>query len=562
MANIQTIRERWQQAQKVAGLENVLTLADGTTVRGRYWLTECGAVTASHNALGGFTMSAGFPTDGNGGSCNDRDYQRDRDAQRITREIARCYDSRAIQSPVVVSQDGVVLSGNGRTMAGEIAAHDGTDGEYIDYLATYGGAYGFAADVVGGFAHPRLVFVLDDALPYTPATFARFNAQETKTQSKAEKAVKLGKLVQDDVFSRILATINAFETLGDFYAQTEAATGCLQELLRAGVIDAMSYAEYYDGDTISTAGREILENVLIGKAFAADPDCGRMITTYKSLRRSVVFALAEVVSNLTLGNDYTLNRELTAAVNLAYIARQHGYKAGERVSEYARQMDAFSGETVSDYKDVVIMTLADALNGEQVTLLKRIMAVYNHQAQESAAGQLDMFSAGGVKTKVEILEEVKAIFAKGSTQDQREAEKQAVEARTAANIFVTEEQATKVMEGGYVEYTTFAGDVIVCQVESIKRGIAYLIAKGGCKLWCSVRELTATADHRLSLPVWLEAGAYLTDGKTAIQRVEAIADGYVSFEWINGGVFDLSLAVVLQSWRPSASHICQIIEAA
>lgn len=81
-------------------------------------------------------------------------------------------------------------------------------------------------------------------------------------------------------------------------------------------------------------------------------------------------------------------------------------------------------------------------------------------------------------------------------------------------------------------------------------------------MWCSVRELTATADHRLSLPAWLETGVYLTDGKTAIQRVEAIADGYVSFEWINGGVFDLSLAVVLQSWRPSASHICQIIEAA
>ena len=556
------IQNKWQQATKIKGSANVITLADGGTLTGCYYLCEAGSVTASHDALNGFIMSAGFPTDDNGGSINDRDYSRDRDAQQITRNIAASYDSRAIQNAVIVSHDGVVLSGNGRTMAGELAARDNTDRVYIDYLKRYGSVYGFNAGEVSRFCHPRIVFVINDALPYTAATFARFNAQEMKGQSKTEQAIKYGKIVTDEAFNRILAVINAFETLGDFYACTEAVTKCLNDLRACGVVDNMRYAELFDGDTISSAGKETLENILIGKAFASDPDAARKITTYKSLRRSVVFALSEVANNLCLGDDYTLNSELSQAINLAYVARMHGYKAGERVSEYARQIDVFSSETVCDYKDTCILILADALNHEQITLLKRIMAVYNHQAQESAAGQLDMFAAGGVKTKSEILDEVKALFAKGSMQDQKTAEKQAVEARTAENIFVTEEQATKVMAGGYVEYTTFAGDVIVCQVESIKRGIAYLIAKGGCKLWCSVRELTATADHRLSLPVWLEAGAYLTDGKTAIQRVEAIADGYVSFDWINGGVFDLSLAVVLQSWRPSASHICRIIEAA
>ncbi len=44
--------------------------------------------------------------------------------------------------------------------------------------------------------HPRVHFLfLDEVLPYDAATFARFNAQEMKSQSKPEAAVKLGKVV-------------------------------------------------------------------------------------------------------------------------------------------------------------------------------------------------------------------------------------------------------------------------------------------------------------------------------------------------------------------------------
>lgn len=561
MAELQVIRQRWQQGKKLEGFANAITLADGSTLNGRYMLAESGTATPSHNPHEGFTMSAGFPTDKNGNSVNDRDYQRDQDAQQITRNIAAHYDARAIQSPVIVSTDGVVLSGNGRTMAGELAAHNGTDGAYIDYLKSYGASFGFSHEAVTVFAHPRLLFVLDDALPYTAATFARFNAKEMKGQSKTETAVKYGKLVTDEAFTRIVSVINAFETLGDFYAHLEAVTECLNDLRKCGVIDAMSYAEMFDGDTISSTGKETLENVLIGKAFVNSPDCARMITTYKSLRKSVVFALSEVANNMGLGEDYTLNKELSEAVNLAYIARQHGYKAGERVSEYARQMDAFSNETVSDFRNTSILVLADALNDNQVTLLKRIMAVYNHQAKDAADGQTDMFSTDGIKTKAEILEEVKMIFAKGSTKEQKQAETDAKEARLDANIFVSREMSARVIKGGYAEFICASGDTIVCHVDDVKRCIAYLSAKGGIKFWRSVSELKATADHSLTLPEWLQAGRVITDGSVS-QRIEAVTDSFVIFEWINGGLFDVNISTVLQSFKPSVTGICEIIEAA
>lgn len=561
MATIKDLQNKWQQAAKIKGSENVITLADGGTLTGCYYLCEAGSVTASHDALNGFILSAGFPTDDNGGSINDRDYSRDRDAQQITRNIAASYDSRAIQNAVIVSPDGVVLSGNGRTMAGELAARDNTDRVYIDYLKQYGSVYGFNAGEVSRFCHPRIVFVINDALPYTAATFARFNAQEMKGQSKTEQAIKYGKIVTDEAFNRILAVINAFETLGDFYACTEAVTKCLNDLRACGVVDNMRYAELFDGDTISSAGKETLENILIGKAFASDPDAARKITTYKSLRRSVVFALSEVANNLCLGDDYTLNSELSQAINLAYVARMHGYKAGERVSEYARQIDAFSSETVCDYKDTCILILADALNHEQITLLKRIMAVYNHQAKDAADGQTDMFSASLIKTKAEILNEVKAIFAKAGTQEQKQAVQDANEARTAANVFVMADSVKQVQKGSYVEYKTFSGEVIICHVDDVKRSVAYLSAKGGVKFWRTVSELTPTADHSLSLPSWLVPGSVITDG-TVSQRIAAVTDNFVIFEWLNGGYFDVNISTILQTFAPSKTGVCELIEAA
>lgn len=562
MANLEIIRNRWQQAAKVAGLANVLTLADGTTVAGRYYLAPSGACTPSHNSLGGFTMSEGFPTDQNGNSVNDRDYQRDQDAQQITRNIAAGYDSRAIQSPVVVSPDGVVLSGNGRTMAGEIAAYDGTDGAYIDYLTQYGAQYGFNSDQVGRYTHPRLLFVLDEVLPYTAATFARFNAQEMKTQSKTEQAIKFGKLVTDDCFNRIIATINAFETLSDFYQCTEAATRAINELQTAGVIGGMQYAEMFDGDTISSTGKELLENVLIGKAFAGDPDAARKITSYKNVRRSVIIALAEVSNNLVLGDGYSLAGELSQAIALCYQARKEGdYKDGERVSAFARQMNLFDGGTVADYQNEIVLVMADVLNDSRTAQLKKLLAVYNHQAKDAADGQMDMFAVGGIKTKGEILDEVRTLFASGTAKEQKEAVSQAVEARLDSSLFLTDEQLTKVVKGSYVEYTCKSGDVIICEVEAVRKTIAYLIAKGGVKLWATVSELKPTADHNLTLPEWIKAGNIITDG-TAHQRIVAVTDGTVVLEWINGGYFDVTLSAVLQSWRLSDSDVCEIREAA
>ena len=426
------IREKWDIAPKIDGAPNEIVLPNGERVNGHYVLTESGAVSPSHNATAEFVKTEGFPIDENGQSVNDRDYERDKDAQNVTRDIARNYDSRAMQSPVVVSKDGVVLSGNGRTMAGELAAANNTDGAYIEHLQKYPQQFGFTPEQVQGMQHPRVVFVPDADMPYNAETFAKFNQQEMKAQSKTEQAVKLGKIVDDATLAHITRAINSYETLGEFYADHKATRAAIRELQAAGVLSQAQIAEMFDGEGISAQGKEVLENMLIGKAFESNPDAIREITEFKSVRQSVITALAEIINNKSLGDDYSLEHELSQAVDLVYKARKANHKAGDRVSSYARQQNLFTfdeGDTVADYTNSVMLMLADVLNDSRSTRLKKILAVYNDKAAYSAVGQTDMFADGGIQNKEQIWNDVKQLIDYGTETEQQQAISEATERR-------------------------------------------------------------------------------------------------------------------------------------
>ena len=123
----------------------------------------------------------------------------------------------------------------------------------------------------------------------------------------------------------------------------------------------------------------------------------------------MITALAEISNNIALG-EYSLESELSDAIALAYNARKNGYKAGDAVSEFARQGKLFETEedaTAADYTNATVLMLADVMNDNRVTRLKKVLSIYNQQAEQSATGQTDLF-AEGVKTKQEILDKIKA----------------------------------------------------------------------------------------------------------------------------------------------------------
>lgn len=417
------IKTKWDGSTKVEGNPNAITLADGSTIRGHYVLTEAGAATASHDVNNAYEPTEGFPVDENGESVNDRDYKRDKDAQRIVRDMADSYDSRALQTPVIVSKDGVVLSGNNRTMSGEIAAKNGTDKAYVDHLREFGAMFGFTPEQIDGMQHPRVVFVPDEELPYDASTFARFNAEQQKKQSKPEHAVKLGKIVPDNVFTSITNDISRFDRMSDYYADDKSVASAISQLLDAGVINEMQLPELRTGNALSAAGKELIENTLIGKVFQTSPDAVRHIISTPTLRQSVIMGLNEIAHNRTLAKSgYDLSNELGAAVDLvarAKSAHPDIFKDGMPVSPFGREQGLFDDEYGdSRVTDGTVLMLADILNSGKPSDLRKVLSTYNSAAVAPAGGQLDMFT-GDVRSKEQILNDVNELFRNATPREQQ-----------------------------------------------------------------------------------------------------------------------------------------------
>lgn len=437
------LKAKWDAAPKVVGNANAHVLSDGSSITGHYVLTEAGAASASHDPNNAFAPTEGFPIDENGQNVNDRDYERDKDAQRMVENMGAAFDSRALQTPVIVSQDGIVLSGNNRTMSGDLAAAQGTDKAYVNHLTQYGSMYGFTPRQVTSMKHPRVVFVPDEALPYDSTTFSRFNSQEMKSQSKPEAAVKLGKIVPDAVFNSIVGDINRYERMSDFYANESAAASALGALHAAGVINDAQMPELRTGTALSAAGKELLENTLIGKVFQSDPDAVRKIMEIPSMRQTIVMALAEVANNRALaGKGFDIVDELSKAVDLCYRAKSAHpdvYVPGIPVSPFGRQQGLFDDEYgESRVTDATTLLLADLLNDTKPSRLRNVLTIYNKEAGNSAAGSMDLFT-GEIPSKETILTEINNHFINATPKEQQAIVDAAIAERRAAAVTTTEE---------------------------------------------------------------------------------------------------------------------------
>ena len=75
--------------------------------------------------------------------------------------------------------------------------------------------------------------------------------------------------------------------------------------------------------------------------------------------------------------------------------------------------------------------LADVLNDNRTTLLKKALTLYNKAAEDSASGQLDIFS-GDVRSQDDILNEVRQLLQYGTEEEQQAAIATATEERVAA----------------------------------------------------------------------------------------------------------------------------------
>lgn len=390
--------QKFENAPRLVGNKRTRMLPDGETkIKGHYEIVPAESLTPSHDVNNGYKKSEGFPTDAEGRTVNDRDYEHDKAAQQNTDQIARKYNGMAIEQVPVVSDEGIVYDGNGRTMAGQKAAKEGTDSEYINDLLENAENFGFTREQIeqSGIEHPRLVLVTDERLPYDTATFSKFNRNEKKTQSNTEQAVAKAKTLTSDEVGAIVAEIEGSGSLDAFFNNSKAINDLVKTLVDKGIIGQNEVAQMMDNpERLSAQGREYVKNLLLGSIFK--PETIRMLGIDSAVKNKAVNAIRSVMDNMKLG-DYSLRDEIDQAIQLLYEARQ----GGNKVDTLLRTPDMFGEDAAKRYPSISQM-MALALEGK-VSDFRDLLDEYNRIAASRNTGEGNMFEAA--PTKEELINE-------------------------------------------------------------------------------------------------------------------------------------------------------------
>jgi hypothetical protein len=397
---VSDIRKKYESFKSVEGNKKTVTLPNGNKIKCHYKIVEADAPTASHDERT-YAPTEGFPKNENGQNINDRDYQNDADAQESVRRIAANFNSLALESPPIVTKDGIVISGNNRTMSSKLAARNGTDKAYLNDLREMIDEYGLEESDLEGFKNPRLVLEVDQEHEgdYTTEEFAQFNRDTKKTMSNVEKAVKLTKTLNEQKISSIASELSNYDTMSDMYNDPKGSQAFVSKLIEAGIIGDNEKAQYCKSDgTLNDTGKDFVETVLVGSVLNENNIRKLDGAGGKRIRQKLVRAILPLIENKGNGKEYSFNAELNTAVDIAVtVAKDHD--TFKTVDDYLAQGSLFGDEK----PDEVTSKLAKIIHDEGEKAFAKRMKDLGAGLQESASGVCDIF-LGGVESKQSLME--------------------------------------------------------------------------------------------------------------------------------------------------------------
>jgi len=340
------ISQRWNNATKVRGNSDTRTLSDGSQLKGHWVLAEADAPTPSHDPHT-LSPSEGFPTTSEGKNINDNDYTKKSAEVRI---MAADYDGRAIDNPIFV-KDGVVISGNNRTMSGLLAAENGTDSKYLQALQQRAQSLGFTAEQIASMKHPRVFFEVEDDVPMTTEMFAKFNQRETKSKTPTERAIVASKRDNSRLIGLILSEIDKHEKLSDVYQDANSSAAIVKYMTQTGLINSNEVPELFENGAFTANGKDFLESLLIGSIIKEDQIKILNTEGMKNIRSKIVKSIIPLAENYKLRKENQIIDDVNQAILYLYQAKAAKLTLGELI----RQNDMFESKLFDE--DAVFVAL-------------------------------------------------------------------------------------------------------------------------------------------------------------------------------------------------------------
>ena len=303
----------------VCGLPAVLVLAaaQGAPLPrvARYCLTSADRLIPSHQSTRAFAPDPRYPD-----RVQERDYQTDRAeqlkvlgmAQNLIPALVFNGAPGAIDGPPVTTSEGIVLGGNGRTMA--LQLHYAQGGTVpADYLADHAAQFGFTAEQVRAVDRPVVVRTIETSTDrQSLAELVRLlnvplsQALDIRSESVAEAQRLTAEVL--DVLGVALAEPET--TLRD-YLSSRDSRALAATLRRSGIVTDNNAKRYLSPDGFTEDGKTFVERILT----AAVLDSARLIDRagpqlVATIARSAPWILAAASG----GPDWDLRPALRAAV--------------------------------------------------------------------------------------------------------------------------------------------------------------------------------------------------------------------------------------------------------
>jgi len=370
----------------VLGEDTTIEMPDGETRDATFAVVEMDDILASHDE-NSFNDTDGYPSQ-NGMNANPRNYKTDavamdkvnRDANNLKPSIV-ISDSATPETGVpIITTDGIVVSGNGRTMAIKLSQRIAPEkyAEYRNNLEKRAAKFGVDPAEVKKMRNPVLVKVDTKIKEYSIKELDAYNQKAQKGESPVDKAIKRAGIITanqrlKDGILRIIAGYNTMSELFDNKADRSA----IIDLFEAnGIITAQERSEYVGANKeLTEDGKDLVNDVLI--ATIISPEVMRATDNVKSFKKNIVNALPLLTENYK-NKDYSLEELINNAILLQSDMVSRGYKLNE-FYDFVSQIQMGRPHN----PDVVVM---NRMIAEGPNKFKDFVRKYNVAAETSEGG--------------------------------------------------------------------------------------------------------------------------------------------------------------------------------